>query len=273
MSKPNLNTYNLIRSKEIREHYEKIDLSIEESIAIIKSSYTSLIKQRNYLKQLLWDKNDFKELIDLYELMIKLFFSPEEIYPNSRFFYIVEEKYFLNDICNNIPISKKLELVTKSFDIYENIDEVIRDKAGTSANMFNVSLFVINDNNPIFQPICFHCANVAASKYFCPFQCTISDEYFKEFHLEKGIELYNDNMYRFNLPFKNGDKIKIQLPGMDNPIRGILWKEIDRIDCWYNYLCDERYYDSKFRCDSLDLSYDVFVSMPYYSKLDWVEKE
>lgn len=276
--KKEYNICDLMRSKDMREYYRNIELSIEEKILIIKSCYHPITKQLLYLKYLLNEVNNIedekmvKDMINLYELMITLFFNPKKIYPNNRIFYIVEEYKFLCNKNNNLSIMDKLDTYTTSFDLYEDINDIIKDIKKYNAdsnNRFDISLFVITGEN-IVESISFSCSNI--DNIFEPFNCIIDLDQLHDYkYLNDALNIYTDTIYRFNIPFNHGDKLKIKIPGMENPIYGILWKEKDLTDCWYNFLCET--IDDKYCGDSLDLSYIGINLNPDYCKFDWLEKQ
>lgn len=67
---------------------------------------------------------------------------------------------------------------------------------------------------------------------------------------------------RHPLPYKVGDRLKLQLPFMKVPYYGILGSEKDGNGCWYHWLNDWE----------IDLSYAEIDLTSRYSTFDWIER-
>lgn len=265
------NVCELMRSKDMREYYRNVKLNTDQKLDIIKSCYHSLTKQLECIKIILNDCNDkerktIENNIKLYEWIIKLFYNPNEIFPNCKYFYIANEVCYFYNKFNNLSICDKLDTYSGSYDIYESINDIIQEFKGNEYCHINVELFLIIDNE-ISELISFSCSNINGE--FVPFRSYILYDNVKDKYSEfiDIIRDYNHILTYFNTPFNNGDKLKIQLPILEKPIYGILNKEADQNGTWYHFL-----HDIKDNSISIDLSRVNINDTFAYSKFDWIER-
>lgn len=94
---------------------------------------------------------------------------------------------------------------------------------------------------------------------------------------EEELEAYGfseDTVYRFGrltlrhpLPYKDGERLKLQMPFMEAPVYGTIWSEKDGNGCWYHWL-DLEGEDG----ECIDMSNTEFFLCSGYSTLDWIER-
>ena len=76
-----------------------------------------------------------------------------------------------------------------------------------------------------------------------------------------------------DIPFEYGSKVKIKLPIMSEPLYGVLWRELDGNQCWYNFFYPEGTSEEEMHAESfLDMSYIDIGVCSDYSVLDWLER-
>lgn len=253
------NVADIMRSKSFREYYKDIELPIEKQIAIIITSYRPLWKQLEYLQLLLGnasndeDEKKITDMISLYEFILKLFHNPQEIYPDNKIFYIKSKNSFLYNKFDNINFSEKVRRRCSGYDVYDNINDILNwHKNQNDSYNIDIELYIIRDNKTI-SPISFDCGII--DNEFAPYRCFIDSSEYN--FIEDIIDVYNRPNYRFDSPFNNKDKVKIELPGLNKPIIGTLSKEYDQQNCPYQFLED------------IDLSYTEINFT--YSKFDFVD--
>ena len=82
----------------------------------------------------------------------------------------------------------------------------------------------------------------------------------------------NTDLLRFDLPFKTGDRIKINIPIMNTPLYGFITRELNG-NSWYNFLYKD--INNTSNICYLDISH-INIDRDYpkvnYSIFDWLDK-
>lgn len=275
--------YDLMRSEEIREYYRKnVELDTEEQECVIMNCYKSLKDKLELLKKLHdnvpeEDKKDIKEMITLYELINTIYYNPYKFFGNEcRVIYAL---HYLEPAYNLLSYNiNSKHYLTKNYsdivDYYDNIEDIIKEMSECNEYnnySFEVDVIIIPEKGKLFF-IEFYCNNINGK--FEPVCCLFDDKLFSSFINNEIIDRYGSYFRCKGMPFKSGDRIKIQTPVMDEPLYGIISCEQDLNGCWYNFVYEdgkkkEDFYSSKIL---LDISYSNINFSGLYSLFDWLER-
>ncbi len=267
------NICNIMKSNTMKDFYKDIKLSDMQKELIIVKSYNTLSAQLKYLKLLFnysnqKEKNNINQMMQLIKLFIDLFYTPEKIYKNKRFFYIVEEIDLKCNISNDLSINDLIKPYIKKTYEYNNINDIFEEIGSDceTDEAYNIKLFVIDEE--IYNIINFYCVKI--NNIFEPIRCFINQDKFKK--LEIPIKRYNNTTaYRFDLPFKNGDRIKINIPIMEKPLYGYIYRDLVGNYEWYNFLYSNKNMESSY-IDLSHINIDRCYPQSNYSIFDWVDK-
>lgn len=280
--------YDLMKSEEIREYYRKnVELTTEEQASVIIKSYNSIKRKLELLKFLYEnsedeDRSDLAEIIKLYQLVNTIYYKPYEFFGNEcRIVYVLQH---LKPKCNLLGIEsvvnhRLFDTYTGSTMYFNTLEEVIDEmrEFSTQNDPFEVDIIVTyNNGNPSIFPIDFYCENIDGIIEPIEFYSDIS--IFNKYDISNAVYRVDYNFRLKGLPFKNGDRIKIQTPIMDEPFYGILRSEqdypIDPNSCWYNFVYKDGTNPEEFDNSKilLDVSYTSIDISSQYSVFDWLER-
>ena len=95
-----------------------------------------------------------------------------------------------------------------------------------------------------------------------------------EIEWKEALERYQSDTLHVDLPFEHGCRVKVQLPMMSEPVYGVLWRELDGNQNWYNFLYPDgtKIEETDTAERMIDLSYQRFNIGSEFSTLDWLER-
>lgn len=287
--------YDLMRSEEIREYYRKnVELDTEEQECVIINCYKSLKEKLELLKKLYdnvpeEDKNNVKEMITLYELVNTIYYNPYEFFGNDcRVIYAL---HYLKPLCNLLGVDKAVsnrnlfDCYSQYVEYFDNIEKMIEfmnvDECYKYNEPFEVDIIVIpNNGESLYYPIEYYCEYINGNFELINFTLDNKTDIFDKYNISETIhrEIFSKISHK-GLPFKSGDRIKVQTPSMDQPFYGIISSEqdypIDPNSCWYNFVYEDgtNVEDFDKSIILLDLSYiNIDNSPKVYAIFDWVER-
>lgn len=276
-----LDVYGLIRSKEIQEYYRKnVPLSLEQQVSIITHCYRSMEEQLECLKVLAdgltgESKRYTEDFISMHEMMLTLFYHPEKLYPTGKFVYSVMREVPKSSSTKITDIHGVLDTYAAGMDYLSNASEVMEfvKQCNLDNGIFVVDVLVITEENGLKQPASFRIGSVDGD--YALFRCSLFAWEHSE-PVRRIIEQYEyDHAWirHVDIPFEYGSKVKIKLPFMSEPLYGVLWRELDGNQCWYNFFYPEGTSEEEMHSESfLDMSYIDIGVCSDYSVLDWLER-
>lgn len=269
--------YSIMRSELMKEYYRKnIKLTAKAKELIIINSYTSIYKQFQKLQELYkYCINDkYKEeilnMIHLYEFFIRLISTPELIFLNRKILYILKKTKFTSNefirINGNHYNFWMEEYIDDDVEIFTSINEVYNhiEKESDNNAMFYVKLYDISKETIYISEL----EVKYIDKSFTTHRISMNIEFVPEI-LKETYYRYNNYTERFYIPYNNGDKLSITIPGLNKQLSGIVVKEFDGYD-WYTFLenFDNEYQYYKVFLDISDTNINSGTS---YSIFDFIK--
>lgn len=278
--------YECIRNGEIREFFRSKGLTVWEQIQVILHSYASIQKKREWLECLLQqvaddDKQQISNMIELIDTCLYQLYQTEEnvLYIAERRFTPMDRKKWDDEnIKCSLPDGAELTF-------HDEMDKMVEYLSRTYAleqDENNEELF-------IYQIIKSPHKNHRIKLEFCMTWIEGMLEIFqifpdKEWLERKGIpeetidDFADEGIRHKELPFKQGERLKIKTPLMPDYIHGTLtWAEYDGCGCWYYFFTPDGKEvdidDEKYAEDMIDLSYHEIDLTMGYTVFDWVERE
>ena len=295
--------YNLIQSKEVREHLRKYRKfkPLEQDI-IIRNSYYSIEQKLEFMKQLLDDvreMNGEREELELLEERVKMYeFVVNFIHnPGNDVIYMAQEETRGYNICredNDYRLSEKIYADTHYFRKFADLITYWEGAVGTEYTVC-VDMVLLSEQgtkynaDEIVQPVWFYMAIDLEGKVRIR-KFEIDDKWFerKGFSRDCIRDIYDE--FHSPLPFEHGSRIKLKTPEMCEPVYGFLESSEDGNGCWFHFLYvedDEHDFhavkklmeDNKIWGEYNDRPVDV-ISLTYpqldmYDKFlsyDWIER-
>lgn len=275
--------YDLMKSKEIREHYRKnVELSIEEQVCVITHSYNSLNTQLELLKKLYKNTVDNKgkkyilNIIKFYEDICGIYNNPYKFFKEEcRIVYILDWlECDFNKYQYNMDLFDVFDESCVLTDVFDNIESVIDImNQYTNTKSFNIDLLVVPyDKNikPYFS-VCFYCNRI--NDQCTPIRFSFDDDIIKNKDYEHDVKLMSYIKIRYkSLPFINNSKVKFQTPVMSEPFYGVLNHTADGNNSWYSFMYpDPNNSGNPTEDDFLDMSYtDLGNNSSNYAIFDWL---
>lgn len=272
--------YSVMRSEDMREYYRNnISLSAEQQESVIINCYKSMIEQKELLKKLACKLSDeeqkcVEEMIALYEMMITLFYNPGKLYPRSRVLYSVRQNRLKKEFGQGDSFRGIWDTYTEYVEYYDTAEEVLAyvNQHKNTSEIFCVDELVISEQGKRLNPAEYYIVSVDGC--YVPIRCILDYKLENSESWRTAASRYGDSSsWHIDLPFEHGSKVKFQLPIMDEPIYGVLWRGLDGNGCWYNFLyptgtdIDQITGNTEF----LDLSYILIDLTSNYSIFDWLE--
>lgn len=282
----NCDVYECIRNEEIREFFRSKGLTVWEQIQIILHSYASMQKKREWLvclsQQVAEDKKQqISNMIELIDTCLYQIYQTEEnvLYiAERRFTPMDRRKWGDEDIKCSSPDGAELTF----HDEMVKMTEYLSRTYVLEPDENNEELYIYQI---IKAPHKKHRIKLEFSMTWMEGKLEIFQIFpDKEWLERKGIpeETIDDfedaGIMHKELPFKQGDRLKIKTPLMPEYIHGTLtWAEYDGCGCWYYFFTpDGKEMDidaEKYTEDMIDLSYHEIDLTMGYTVFDWVERE
>ena len=281
VNQKSLDVYSLIGSQEIQEYYRKnVPLSVEQQVSIITHCYRPMEEQLECLKMLAdgltGESRRYTEgFVSMHERMLTLFYHPEKLYPTGKFVYSVMREVPKSSSTKITDIHGVLDTYAAEMDYLSNASEVMEfvKQCNRDNGIFAVDMLVITEENGLKQPASFRIGSVDGE--YALFRCSLFAWEHSE-PVRSIIEQYEyDHAWirHVDIPFEYGSKVKIKLPFMSEPLYGVLWRELDGNQCWYNFFYSEGTSEEEMHSESfLDMSYIDIGVCSDYSVLDWLER-
>lgn len=278
--------YECIRNEEIREFFRGKGLSIWEQIQVILHSYASIQQKRERLRCLLnqVDEDEKQQVSNMMELIDTCLY---QIYhTEENVVYIAEfrctpmdrKKWDDEDIKCSSPDSAELTFHDEMIKMTEYLSDTYALK--TDENNHEIYIYQL-----IKTPHKKHRIKMEFSMTWMDGKLEIFQMYpDKEWLERKGIpeetidDFEDDGMGYRELPFKNGDRLKIKTPLMTEYVQGTLtYAAYDGCGCWYYFFTpDGKEMDidaENYVNDMIDLSYHEIELTSGYAVFDWVDRE
>lgn len=282
----NFDVYKCIRNEEIREFFRSKGLSVWEKIQIILHSYASMQKKRDWLSCLLEqvcndEMQQVSNMIELIDTCLYQIYHTEE-----NVIYIAELRYTPmdrkewgdEDIRCYSPDGAELTF----YDEMVKMIEYLSDTYALSPGENNHEIYIYQ---LIKTPHKKHRIKIEFSMTWIEGKLEIFQMYpDKEWLERKGIseETIDDfedaGMGYKELPFQEGDRLKIKTPLMTEYIHGTLTHAAyDGCGCWYYFFTpDGKEMDidaDNYVDDMIDLSNHEIELTLGYAVFDWVDRE
>lgn len=271
--------YDLIRSKEIKDYYMSISLSISEQECIIINCYKSLKTKLELLKKFYKNvseknKKDVEELILLYQLINTIYYNPIEFFGNNyNIVYVVHDLVFEYNLTQNKNLIGFFNYYSGSNVYFNTLGETIdyMTQNINLSNLFEIEIILIGKNGEISTPTDFKCCNIDG--IFEPIYCTFDKKIFNKYNIQDAIYIYkNQQINHKGLPFEENCKVKFKTPSMKEPFYGIIHNNKDLNGCWYNFVYKDGYLTEEESDLFLDMSYTRIDNISMYSVFDWLER-
>lgn len=264
-----VDVYDLIRSPEIRDFLRKEgNLDIFDKEQIILHSYISIHQKMAMLKQLadIGNEEEAGLIREMHNILAEYL---DQIYhPAVRTIFMLENYQPYLDGCF---IRENNTLA----NAYDTVDEMIEEylesysQDGQGMSLYGLASVVqVPQDDKLRTPFAF-------TLFWIDGKWQIKDiiVYDKKNLKTRGFS--EDAVFRliatggsYPLPFENGNRLKLQLPFMEEPFYGILSSWKDCYGQWYHHLYDENDIEEK---KSIGLSYAEVDLTSLYSSLDWIE--
>lgn len=282
----NCDVYECIRNEEIREFFRSKGLTVWEQIQIILHSYSSIQKKREWLACLLQqvveeEKQQVLNMIELIDTCLYQIYQTEEnvLYIAERRFTPMDRRKWGDEVikCSS-PDGAELTF----HDEMEKMVEYLSRTYALETDENNEELYIYQI---IKSPHKNHRIKLEYSMTWIEgkleiFQIFPDKEWLERKGIpEESIDDFEDTgISHKELPFKQGDRLKIKTPLMQDYIHGTLtWAEYDGCGCWYYFFTpDGKEMDidaEKYAEDMIDLSYHEIDLTMGYTVFDWVERE
>lgn len=282
----NFDVYECIRNEEIRDFFREKGLNVWEQIQIILHSYASIQKKREWLECLLEqvaedEKQQVSNMMELIDTCLYQIYQTEEnvLYvAEFRYTPMDRRKWGDEDIRCSSPDGAELTF----HDEMEKMTEYLSRTYALKQDESNHELYIYQI---VKSPHKKHRIKLEFSMTWVEGKLEIFQIFpDKEWLERRGIpeEIIDDfedvGMGYKELPFKQGDRLKIKTPLMQDYIHGTLTcAEYDGCGCWYHFFTPdgkemdvdaERYVE-----DMIDLSHHEIDLTMGYTVFDWVERE
>lgn len=259
--------YAIIKSAEIKDYFRKENsMGIFEKEQLILHSYISVQQKTAMLKQLSSTGNEEEnrkvdELYRVYREYINLIY-----HPLVRTVFLLEyvEQWWEND---------DIETDSNMIGAFDTVDEVIEEMAGIydgkEVKCYGygyVTVLQVPQDAKVKEVFTFELFWIDG-KWQIMILNINADEREVQGIGEDTADRYGNTKYHCSLPFKNGDKLKIQLPFMEKPCYGILRSEKDENGC-RSYWLNRNGKEGK----RIDLTKWELFYYSGYSMLDWIER-
>ena len=295
--------YDLIRSKEVREHLRKHrKFKPLEQEVIIRNSYYTIEQKLGFMKQLLVEVRGMggaREELELLEERVKMYeFIVSFIHnPGDDVIYMAQEEtrgYNIRREDNDYRLSEKIYADTHYFRRFEDLIKYWEGAVGARYTVY-VDMIRLSEQgtkygpDEISHPIRFYMEIDLEGKVSIR-EIDIGDKWFKRKGFSKNCVCGIHDDFRVTLPFEHGSRIKIKTPEMLKPVYGILDSSMDCHGCWYHFLCvedekhdfnavkklmeeDKIWVEYKDReVDIIDLSYPQLDFCNKFLTYDWIER-
>lgn len=241
--------YNLIRSKEVREHLRKHrKFKPLEQEVIIRNSYYTIEQKLEFMKQLLVEvrgRDGEREELELLEERVKMYeFIVNFIHnPGDDVIYMAQEEtrgYNIRREDNDYRLSEKIYADTHYFRKFEDLIKYWEGAVGAEYTVC-VDMVLLSEQgakynaDEIVQPVWFHMAIDLEGKVSIR-SFGIDDKWFerKGFSEDCIRDIYDE--FHTPLPFEHGSRIKLKTPEMLKPVYGIIDSSGDCYGRWFHFL-------------------------------------
>lgn len=296
--------YNLIRSKEVREHLRKHrKFKPLEQEVIIRNSYYAIEQKLEFMKQLLVEVRGMdgareeqkllEERVNMYEFIVSFIHNP-----GDNVIYMAQEEtrgYNIRREDNDYRLSEKIYADTHYFRKFEDLIKYWEGAVGAEYSVC-VDMVLLSEQgtkynaDEIVQPVWFYMAIDLVGKVSIR-NFGIDDKWFVRRGFSENCVWGICEKFRCPLPFKHGVRIKLRTPEMLKPVYGVLDSSMDGHGCWYHFLCveDENHdfntvkklmEENKIwvehnnrQVDVIDLSYPQLDMLDKFLTYDWIERE
>ena len=295
--------YNLIQSKEVREHLRKHrKFKPLEQEVIIRNSYYTIEQKLEFMKQLLVEvrgRDGDREELELLEERVKMYeFIVSFIHnPGDDVIYMAQEEtrgYNIRREDNDYRLSEKIYADTHYFRKFEDLIKYWEGAVGAEYTVC-VDMVLLSEQgakynaDEIVQPVWFNMAIDLDGKVSVR-SFGIDDKWFerKGFSEDCIRDIYDE--FHSPLPFEHGSRIKLKTPEMLKPVYGVIDSSGDCYGRWFHflYLEDEEHdffavkklmEDNKIWVEYNDRPVDV-ISLTYpqldmydeFLSYDWIER-
>lgn len=241
--------YNLIQSKEVREHLRKHrKFKPLEQEVIIRNSYYTIEQKLEFMKQLLLDARGMdrdKEELEILEERMKVYeFVVNFIHnPGGDVIYMAQEEtrgYNIRREDNDYRLSEKIYADTHYFRKFEDLIKYWEGAVGVEYTVC-VDMVLLSEQgakynaDEIVQPIWFYMAIDLDGKVNIR-SFGIDDKWLERKGFSKDCIRDNDDEFHSPLPFEHGSRIKLKTPKMLKPVYGILDSSKDCDERWFHFL-------------------------------------
>lgn len=269
--------YNLIRVEEIRKHFRKNRLfTILEQEKIITHSYCSIISKWQMLRWLRdkavdGDREMVDNMVRLYDEVISEIFVP---YHRSLFIHqYLEPVYTYADT----DISDLFYYVADNYigyyalfdDLRKHLEQVRKEsKQRRWEKQSKVQQIYVLENGQYSREITF--SLIWENGLYYPKDFIVNDRWLQKHNISK--ETYQrkqDYISDYELPYQNGDHIKITLPFWKKPIYGTFQRYTKNGTVHQSFFLNGQEHISK---NELDMSCQDFTLSSGYCVWDWLDR-
>lgn len=252
--------YSVIRSAEIRDYFRREDcLDFFEKEQLILHSYTSVQQKMDMLRRLAQtgkpkDRRRVTEMCQIYKRYTDLVYHPTE-----RTVLLLEQ---VEPVWENGNIYEDRGFIA-AFDTLDEVTEELEQICGGIEKEYYglVTVLQVPQDAKVKHVFRFTLIRLEGSWQIKNLMIETEEL--------RGRGFSKSTIFRFKswlehhpLPFKDGERLKIQLPFMEEPVYGILGNDKDGNGCWYHWLDDWK----------INLTYWDFDLCSGYSTLDWLER-
>lgn len=269
--------YSLIKSPEIRDFLRKeADFGTAEKREIILHSYIPVQQKLAMLKQLsdTCSEEETRQLDEIHRVLSE--YTDQIYHPTIRTIFILVEQWPYLDMEEGIWMREEGRFV----DAYDNVDEIIGvlelySQKGEGTQLYgHIEVIQVPQDAKLRNPFSFTLFWMGGKWQIKDIDIHTGEALLIEGISEDTIHLLSINGdFRHPLPFESGSRLKLQMPFMEEPFYGILWREKDGDGCWYHFLYNENIPEEDWTSrDFIDISYEEVGLCSGYSSLDWIER-
>lgn len=279
--------YGLIRSKEMQTYLRKnrVFTPLEQEF-IIRKSYYPLEQKLEWMKELLEETAEcrereiLEERVRLVEAILKYIYDPGK----GALYMSVENCTGYDGVGNEYELSQCVIRDTHYFKNFNDLKQYWSFDGGLD-NIVRVDIVDINKSDgELVQPVWFSFVYMESGLELLNFG--ITEEWFMEQgYSEACMPDCHSGMFRSPFPFKNGSRLMLKTPAMENPVYGVIDSSMDSGGFWYHFLLIE---DAEHDAEQLkkiidegkvysddvqymDLSYALLEPCGDYLTYDWIE--
>lgn len=268
--------YSIIKTEEIREYFrQNRKFTILEQEQLIIHSYTSLVRKQEMLcwlrnKAIDGDKEKVNNMVSLYDEVIRDILSP--CYRPLFIHQYMEPIYSYSEE----DISDLFYSVQDCFGVYPRFEDLSRHleemKAEGEKRRYEkqslAHIIKVLDNGKYSRGLTFTLIE-EDGKYY-PKDFIVNQEWLHEHNIyEETYQRKQDYISEYQLPYENGDHIKLVLPFWKRPIYGVFERYVKNGMVHQSFFLNGQEHTPG---NELDMSYQDFELSSGYSVFDWVDR-